>query len=134
MRISVRSSLSIVLRFRFSFNLYSSICSCFSKTAYSSRSFFFFFLNDRAPPEISPLPLPAALPISPQPEPRRRRIAGRPRAVSDLHRHEGDGRGAARGRRRIRGEEPPPGLRGAVHRHRQPALLDRKSTRLNSSH
>src|SRR2546430_13924602 len=25
--------------------------------------FFFFFLNDRAPPEISPLPLPAALPI-----------------------------------------------------------------------
>src|SRR5256885_1828553 len=25
--------------------------------------FFFFFLNDPAPPEISPLPLPAALPI-----------------------------------------------------------------------
>src|SRR6202021_1239493 len=25
--------------------------------------FFFFFLNDRAPPEISPLPLPAPFPI-----------------------------------------------------------------------
>src|SRR2546430_12308193 len=27
--------------------------------------FFFFFFNDPAPPEISPLPLPAALPILP---------------------------------------------------------------------
>src|SRR5256885_15693152 len=29
-----------------------------------SRNFFFFFLNDRAPTEIYPLPPPAALPIS----------------------------------------------------------------------
>src|SRR2546426_1748247 len=28
--------------------------------------YFFFFLNDPAPPEISPLPLPDALPIPPQ--------------------------------------------------------------------
>src|ERR1039457_6444129 len=27
------------------------------------RIFFFFFFNDRAPPEFSPFPLPAALPI-----------------------------------------------------------------------
>src|SRR3989337_1151617 len=31
---------------------------------YISRVFFFFFFNDPAPPEISPLSLPAALPIS----------------------------------------------------------------------
>src|ERR1022692_44567 len=30
--------------------------------------FFFFFLNDPAPPEISPFPLPAPLPISPNPK------------------------------------------------------------------
>src|SRR2546430_2934473 len=30
-----------------------------------TQCLFFFFLNDPAPPEISPLPLPAALPISP---------------------------------------------------------------------
>src|SRR6202167_706800 len=29
----------------------------------SCSSYVFFFLNDRAPPEISPLPLPDALPI-----------------------------------------------------------------------
>src|SRR2546430_13070685 len=35
------------------------------------RDSFFFFLNDPAPPEISPLPLHAALPISWRPVPRR---------------------------------------------------------------
>src|SRR3712207_7475915 len=44
-----------------------------------------FFLNDRAPTEIYPLPLPAALPIPPPPRPSRRRpprcppVAGRHR-------------------------------------------------------
>src|SRR3989454_7106941 len=33
-------------------------------TAITPRIFFFFFLNDPAPPESSPLPLHAALPIS----------------------------------------------------------------------
>src|SRR2546428_12361236 len=32
----------------------------------SHPSFFFFFLNDPAPPEISPFPLPAALPFCPE--------------------------------------------------------------------
>src|SRR2546430_17371170 len=31
----------------------------------TSVSFFFFFLNDPAPPDISPFPQPAPLPISP---------------------------------------------------------------------
>src|SRR2546425_9982327 len=35
--------------------------------------YFFFFLNDPAPPEFSPLPLPAALPISCPPRRGRRR-------------------------------------------------------------
>src|SRR5256885_15322593 len=30
----------------------------------SSIAFYFFFLNDPAPPEFSPLPLPAAFPLS----------------------------------------------------------------------
>src|ERR1035441_3142282 len=34
--------------------------------------YFFFFLNDRAPPEISPLPLHAALPICRRRQDRRR--------------------------------------------------------------
>jgi hypothetical protein len=55
---------------------------------------------------------PAAREQPPQPE-YRRRIAGQPRAVSDLHRHEGRGPG----------EELSSGLRGAVHPHRQPARL-----------
>src|SRR2546429_7586901 len=33
------------------------------RTAPPPSPLFFFFLNDPAPPEISPLPLPAALPI-----------------------------------------------------------------------
>src|SRR3989337_1119955 len=33
---------------------------------FSCPSFFFFFLNDRPPPEFSPLPLPAPFPIRPQ--------------------------------------------------------------------
>src|SRR2546429_9687384 len=36
----------------------------FSGTLTQSRSSFFFFFNDPAPPEISPLPLHAPLPIS----------------------------------------------------------------------
>src|SRR2546430_3760672 len=68
--------------------------------------FLFFFLNKPAPPEISPLPLPAALPIPAVP----RRDRG--------------GAGSLGGsRRKVTGRSPritPP--------------LDRKSTRLNSSH
>src|SRR2546425_10864821 len=92
----------------------------------------FFFLNDTAPPEISPLPLHDALPL-----PRRAR--------GGLAVH-GPPRGAARRRRgqalaiepcrdapaadRHAGEPAPPPLRLA----RRDLHEDRKSTRLNSSH
>src|SRR2546430_16673084 len=77
-----------------------------------ARAASFFFLNDPATTEISPLPLHAALPISdrarraPPPADGRRRRAG-PRAVA----------AATRARQYTVGR-----------------ALDRKSTRLNSSH
>src|SRR3989449_10203947 len=103
-------------------------------------SFFFFFLNNPAPPKISPLPLPAALPISevlpgrlplpsglPPAPPLRRRA---PHALGDPE------------RLRAGGVEPPcrgvplaQRLHHVFERHRHVALhVDRKSTRLNSSH
>src|SRR2546430_17008188 len=45
------------------------------------RVLFFFFLKDRAPPEISPLPPPAALPIGPPARGAPSRLAGPPGAV-----------------------------------------------------
>src|SRR3954449_6587549 len=50
----------------------------------SSRDFFFFFLNDTAPPEIYPLPLPAALPISALAEAAERHDSKRSGHVSSL--------------------------------------------------
>src|SRR2546430_8934008 len=75
--------------------------------------FFFFFLNDPPPTDISPLPPPAPLPFS-----------------LDFYppRHSANGRTS----RRRRGGAP-----GCTHAHRPPRTsppLDRKSTRLNSSH
>src|SRR3989449_4599041 len=96
--------------------------------------FFFFFLKDTAPTEISPLPLHDALPISRPfhqsvqaheltvqaaqilPSGRRRPAGGR----SGCSR-EGGGRGGGGGRARL--ERGRPGVE-----------RDRKSTRLNSSH
>src|SRR5256885_15288321 len=43
-----------------------------SKDIQISLFVYFFFFNDPAPPEISPLPLPAALPISLPPYPGQR--------------------------------------------------------------
>src|SRR2546430_14833899 len=70
----------------------------------------FFFLNDAAPPEISPLPLPAALPICDRPgardPPRGRRIEPRARRAP-AHRR--------------RSPRPPPVVGGRprhiAHRH-----------------
>src|SRR2546430_13679688 len=81
-----------------------------------TADFFFFFLNDPAPTEISPLPLPAPLPIG----------------GGDAHEpHDEAGGGADRrdlaGARQI---EPRPGDEGGG----RGGVGDRKSTRLNSSH
>src|SRR2546430_16555514 len=70
------------------------------------RSFFFFFLNDTAPPEIYPLPLPDALPISPARATRGARARGR-RVPAVRRRPRRAGRGV-RAVRRTAG-----GLRGA---------------------
>src|SRR5256885_6153730 len=97
-------------------------------------SFFFFFFNDRAPPELSPLPLHAALPICP---------AGR--ALGGRGLRDGDQRSptfalhAPHDRVRfgdasVLGEEPRRlGQRPAEIRDVERGE-DRKSTRLNSSH
>src|SRR2546427_3573713 len=93
----------------------------------------FFFLNDRAPPEISPLPLPAALPIYIRLPPLRR-IRTEPDVfvtfANPERRTPAENRGFARDFRRGYGV-PPPKIAGS------PVALrcrDRKSTRLNSSH
>src|SRR2546429_5818448 len=75
---------------------------------------FFFFFNDTAPPEISPLSLHDALPISPA------RPAGRRAGDGSAWRRRARRRSCCPPRRRL---GPAPSLR-----------LDRKSTRLNSSH
>src|SRR5256884_8312590 len=97
---------------------------------FPSLSFFFFFLNDPAPPEISPLPLHAALPIY-------RR--GPPGGALDQRVPGGFGparRQAPHGHRIDR--RPPRGgllpARGTPHPSGQVVVRDRKSTRLNSSH
>src|SRR2546430_13844768 len=62
-----------------------------------SLCFFFFFLNDTAPPEISPLPLPDAFPISGQVGPRL--LPEQPFGRGADHRRvRGDGAGVARRR------------------------------------
>src|SRR2546430_13691569 len=83
------------------------------------QCYFFFFLNDTAPPEIYPLPLPDALPI---PGARRRQVHAALEHVAQL---------AHVARPIVRHER----LHGRlVDLARRRAVLDRKSTRLNSSH
>src|SRR2546430_3976772 len=96
--------------------------------------FSFFFLNIPPPPEISPLPLHAPLPISESPNDRLVEAADlgrsldRPLRQTALQLRPAD---------RVR-LEPFPVLRTLVeHRPHQPqreCRVDRKSTRLNSSH
>src|SRR2546427_3719819 len=95
--------------------------------------FFFFFLNDPAPTEFSPLPLPAPLPISPpfglDPLPRELLPVGKRMARhGELHRPvlgERDRERVARTAGRRAHDRAPQELGDAA---------DRKSTRLNSSH
>src|SRR5256885_3084219 len=99
-------------------------------------SFIFFFLIDRAPPEIYPFPLPAALPISPGANPRPARPPLAPRlqyrrsAASPCSSR--DPRGAAKPASALAGLALPgvPKRTANTAGHR----VDRKSTRLNSSH
>src|SRR2546429_7152472 len=84
----------------------------------------FFFLNDAAPTEIYPLSLPAALPI----------FVHRP--VDRRHRRTADQRDDGGEQRGADGEQQDAGDRLQGRRRARPsaAALDRKSTRLNSSH
>src|SRR3989449_8107443 len=94
----------------------------------------FFFFNDAAPPEFSPLPLPAALPISRGADPawavRARLDAARRRALPHHDADRARDRVLRRDRAEVRDRE--------TESDRAPAAavepLDRKSTRLNSSH
>src|SRR5256885_11515311 len=91
---------------------------------------FFFFLNDPAPPEFSPLPLPAPLPIPP----RRAQLA---RALQDLVVGEPAGRIEFHHDERLLPEtvrEGTPLAPALDHHSRRRRGRDRKSTRLNSSH
>src|SRR5256885_13423227 len=54
---------------------------CYLHTIQPHSLFFFFFLNDPAPTEISPLPLPAPLPISVRPRHRSQRVVRCPRST-----------------------------------------------------
>src|SRR5256886_3706395 len=91
----------------------------------------FFFFNDTAPTEISPLPLHDALPIWVQ-RPHHgseRDVTPPQRGLQLLCRPDGEvGRGALQTLGIGRREAPPP------HLPREDLLPDRKSTRLNSSH
>src|SRR5258708_31755769 len=96
---------------------------------------FFFFFNDPAPPEISPLPLPDALPILADDL-----IAGhRPAALRQPQHHVVD---ALHADAVLAGGLVGPAPRASDAQQvgvgvlpiRRLALLDRKSTRLNSSH
>src|SRR2546427_8180339 len=108
---------------------------CFSVLLSFPPYSFFFFLNDPAPTEFSPLPLHDALPIKfPRPA-RLQRIRGASRAPrSELMRARGAagrvgdvGRGSRSRPTRTAGED--------LLLDEAPApTLDRKSTRLNSSH
>src|SRR2546429_2613684 len=93
---------------------------------------FFFFLNDPAPPEISPLSLHAALPIcrrSRGPEPAPPPPARTSRAIRNRPGRTGSPpRPAERRPRRVCGRPC------SERSQRSSRDLDRKSTRLNSSH
>src|SRR5256885_5041404 len=103
----------------------------FFETHSLSHSFFFFFLNDPAPPKISPFPLPAPLPIGPGVAavvmfagPQASEACAAARHGCAAQRQEAARRGAHR---------------LAEHGHEGGCALiaqgiDRKSTRLNSSH
>src|SRR5256885_6252163 len=92
---------------------------------------FFFFLNDPAPTEISPLPLHDALPISSCGRHRRRSRASARRVARLIPRLPPSRRGDGSGRHGS-------GAGPAQQPQRLQALegpdQDRKSTRLNSSH
>src|SRR2546430_12640643 len=94
--------------------------------------FFFFFLNDAPPTEISPLPLPAALPTSG----RRRVLVLDHRLAADADARHGTVLAPDRAP-----AEPALGAGaplshggGAIGGEYSPMTRDRKSTRLNSSH
>src|SRR2546430_11273391 len=99
------------------------------------RFFFFFFLNDPATPEISPLPHPAAFPIC---------VMGmRPGQLYLIQGPPGTGKTTAivESIRRILSRNPSASIllsshsNDAVDTGQERLLgLDRKSTRLNSSH
>src|SRR5256885_5644640 len=101
-----------------------------------SSIFFFFFLNDTAPPEISTLPLHDALPISLTPRVRFRIVVQhhhhiRQVVVVDQERL----RGLARLAERLVQERLLLGERVAHEALGKPRKAsDRKSTRLDSSH
>src|SRR3712207_7249559 len=88
---------------------------------------YFFFFNDTATTEIYTLSLHDALPILDHP--------GSLAAAQGHPDGEGAGRGRSRAlplqRRRDAGRRPRRAARRPAHR---PAAVDRKSTRLNSSH
>src|SRR5256885_8883309 len=99
-------------------------------------SVFFFFLNDPAPPDISPLPQHAALPISfsptstDSPSPRRSRPACLPEKM-------GSGGWMRLDFMRTKREHiflPPASGVPPCPSHRPCPTTDRKITRLNSSH
>src|SRR2546422_3736496 len=101
--------------------------------SYAHDCFFFFFLNNPAPPESSPLPLPAALPISvvtPAPvavTAPRRSVDGRERVTLNT----------AYVRALERSGLVPLAVPTMIAPDRAAAARarrDRKSTRLNSSH
>src|SRR2546429_4314872 len=95
---------------------------------YSTSLFsFFFFLNDPAPPEIYPLPLHDALPIS--------LVGGPPhddRFAFHRHGQVGVDEPADLALGALHGDPQAVELRGHALGHGD--RLDRKSTRLNSSH
>src|SRR5256885_8574783 len=96
----------------------------------SLLSRFFFFLNDPAPPEISPLPLPAALPIFLIP------AASAPVAafVTDPKPFPAPAPDDAPVLASERPSSRTPAPAPAVPEPFDPSAADRKSTRLNSSH
>src|SRR3989475_8753761 len=95
--------------------------------------FLFFFFKDPAPPEISPLPLPAALPI-PRREPQLGREPLQPLAVGPVaHHDETPAQGAHLAQRLQQSIESLLRHQAAHEADREP-VVDRKSTRLNSSH
>src|SRR5258708_35423488 len=95
-----------------------------------------FFFNDPAPPELYPLSLHDALPISPTGNAWFRatvRVALAARAQTQCRGRQYPGRSTV-----VRQESPPvrrpPSSPACAARRQPPRALDRKSTRLNSSH